>query len=108
MGLKLEMGTAPLPVVVVDSVNEKPTPKPPAVAAELPAVKSEFEVVDVKHSGSIQADYRFRLMLQSLLGDYFGLKVHHEDQSVTVFALTGAGHKLVKADPESRTTLLLI
>lgn len=50
LGLKLEMGTAPLPVVVVDSVKEKPTPNPPIVATELPAVKSEFDMVDVKLS----------------------------------------------------------
>jgi uncharacterized protein (TIGR03435 family) len=39
-----------------------------------------------------------------MLRDYFGLKVHNEDQSVTVLALTGAGQKLVKADPASRTS----
>jgi len=39
-----------------------------------------------------------------MLRDYFGLKTHNEDRSVTVFALTGAGHKLMKADPESRTS----
>ncbi len=168
LGLKLEMGTAPLPVVVVDSVKQTPTPNPATVPAELPPRKSEFDVVDVKlsdpgaqeriqfqpgrfiaqavtlhtliqhawdldnyedllvgepkwssedrfdiiatvsrqdgGSGSLQNDDRFRLMLRSLLRDYFGLKVHNEDRSVTVLALTGAGHKLVKADPTSRTS----
>ncbi len=36
LGLKLELKSTPVAVVVVDSVNEKPTPNPPEVASLLP------------------------------------------------------------------------
>jgi len=36
LGLKLEQKTAPLPVIMVDSVNEKPTPNPPGIDKALP------------------------------------------------------------------------
>lgn len=47
LGLKLETSTIPLPVIVVDSVNEKPTANPPNA---LPASPTEFEVADLKPS----------------------------------------------------------
>jgi uncharacterized protein (TIGR03435 family) len=50
LGLKLQLQKTPLPVVVVDSVNEKPTDNPPGIAASLPASPLEFDVADVKPS----------------------------------------------------------
>ena len=50
LGLKLEMGKAPLPVLVVDSVNRKPTDNMPGVAEKLPGLRLEFDVVDIKPS----------------------------------------------------------
>ena len=51
LGLKLEPRKVPRPVVVVDSVNETPTPNPPAVAVGLPpAQPAEFEVAVLKES----------------------------------------------------------
>jgi uncharacterized protein (TIGR03435 family) len=51
LGLKLESEKAPAPVVVVDSVNEKPTANPPDVATALPpGPPLEFEVADIKPS----------------------------------------------------------
>jgi uncharacterized protein (TIGR03435 family) len=47
LGLKLETSTIPLPVIVVASVNEKPTANPPNA---LPALPTEFEVADLKPS----------------------------------------------------------
>ncbi len=51
LGLKLEAGKAPVPVLVVDSVNEMPTPDPPGVTDALPAPPpAEFEVAVIKPS----------------------------------------------------------
>ena len=54
IGLKLEEKQSPMPAIVVESVNEKPTENPPGVAEALPAVPlpTEFEVADVKLSDS--------------------------------------------------------
>jgi uncharacterized protein (TIGR03435 family) len=49
-GLKLEARKVPLPVVVVDSANEKPTPNLPGVTEKLPVSPTEFEVADIKPS----------------------------------------------------------
>jgi uncharacterized protein (TIGR03435 family) len=49
-GLKLEARKVPLPVVIVDSANEKPTPNLPGVAEKLPISPTEFEVADIKPS----------------------------------------------------------
>jgi uncharacterized protein (TIGR03435 family) len=48
LGLKLEMGKVPMPVIVVDSVNRTPTGNPPGVTQSLPALPTEFEVADIK------------------------------------------------------------
>jgi len=50
LGLKLEQKSVPASVIVVDSVNEKPTANPPEVAKDFPAlpIPTEFEVADVK------------------------------------------------------------
>jgi uncharacterized protein (TIGR03435 family) len=50
LGLKLELTKVPLPVVAIDSVNEKPADNPPDTADILSAsaVPDTFEVADVK------------------------------------------------------------
>ena len=50
LGLKLEEKPVPTPVLVVDSVNRKPTENPPGVAEALPSLSApaEFEVVSIK------------------------------------------------------------
>jgi uncharacterized protein (TIGR03435 family) len=45
-----------------------------------------------------------RVMLQSLLAQRFGLKVHKDRQQVTVYALTAVKPKLKDADPSERST----
>ena len=47
LGLKLDVSTIPMPVIVIDSVNEKPAANPPN---SLPALPTEFEVADLKPS----------------------------------------------------------
>ncbi len=49
LGLKMEMQTVPTPVIIVDSVNQKPTPNPPGLTTSLPpAPPAEFDVAEVK------------------------------------------------------------
>jgi uncharacterized protein (TIGR03435 family) len=50
LGLKLELTKIPMPVVAVDSVNEKPTDNLPGVSAKMPTPPAEFEVADIKPS----------------------------------------------------------
>ena len=49
-GLKIEARKVPLPVVIVDSANEKPTPNLAGVTEKLPVSPTEFEVADIKPS----------------------------------------------------------
>jgi uncharacterized protein (TIGR03435 family) len=50
LGLKLELKTAPLPVVAVESVDQKPTPNAAGIEEALPGVTAptEFDVAEVK------------------------------------------------------------
>lgn len=50
LGLKLTMETAPAPVLVVDSVDEEPTPNRPDLDKLLPPRVAEFEVASVRPS----------------------------------------------------------
>lgn len=51
LGLKLEPQKVAVPVIVVDSVNQKPTDNPPGVTTSLPPPPpAEFEVADIKPS----------------------------------------------------------
>jgi uncharacterized protein (TIGR03435 family) len=50
LGLELESQNVPTPVLVVDSVERKPTDNLPGVTQMLPAVPTEFEVSDIKLS----------------------------------------------------------
>ncbi|HEY1753801.1 MAG TPA: TIGR03435 family protein [Bryobacteraceae bacterium] len=49
LGLKLEPGKVPMPVIVVDGVNQKPTANSPDVKTALPApAPAEFEVASLR------------------------------------------------------------
>jgi uncharacterized protein (TIGR03435 family) len=50
LGLKLELQQVPAPVIVVDHVDQKPTPNPSGVAKILPPRSLEFEVATIKLS----------------------------------------------------------
>jgi uncharacterized protein (TIGR03435 family) len=51
LGLKLDQQRVPTPVIVVDSVNQAPTPNPSGIAANIPAPPPmEFDVAEVKLS----------------------------------------------------------
>jgi len=62
LGLKLDLGKIPMPVLVVDSANEKPTDNPPNVAQILPpAPPAEFDVAVIKPSAPDSTDLRGRI-----------------------------------------------
>jgi uncharacterized protein (TIGR03435 family) len=50
LGLKLELQKIPVPVIVVDSVNQKPAGNPPGATKSLPVTPTEFEVAVIKPS----------------------------------------------------------
>jgi uncharacterized protein (TIGR03435 family) len=51
LGLKLDQGSVPTPVFVVESVNSEPTPNPSGVSAAIPSPPPmEFDVADIKLS----------------------------------------------------------
>jgi len=61
LGLKLDLETAPRPVLIVDSVNEKPTPNPPGLEKVLPTPPpAQFDVATIKPSKP-DADFRGRI-----------------------------------------------
>ena len=85
LGLKLEAKTAPLPVVIVDSVNQAPTPNLPDIAERLPPPPTaEFEVAVVRPSSPDESHFRIDTegnnvtvvygTLQTLIVNAYGLK----------------------------------
>jgi uncharacterized protein (TIGR03435 family) len=48
LGLKLEAATTPMPVIVIDSVNRKPTDNSPDIAKSFPPLPTEFDVAEIK------------------------------------------------------------
>jgi uncharacterized protein (TIGR03435 family) len=63
LGLKLDLQKAPLPVLVVESVDQKPTENAPDIGKILPGVAAptEFEVADVKRTPSDVHDQKFQI-----------------------------------------------
>jgi uncharacterized protein (TIGR03435 family) len=56
LGLKLEKREVPMPVTVIDRANPAPTPNPPGMILNLPALPTEFEVAAIKPT---PPDFRF-------------------------------------------------
>jgi uncharacterized protein (TIGR03435 family) len=48
LGLHLEAGMRPAPVIVIDSVDRTPTPNPEGVTAKLPSFPTEFDVAELR------------------------------------------------------------
>lgn len=59
LGLKLELTKVPMPVIAVDSVNEKPTDNLPGITEKMPVAPTEFEVADIKPSAPIEPGQGF-------------------------------------------------
>ena len=62
LGLKLELTKAPMPVILVDSVNRKPTETPPGTAEALRlAPATEFEVAEIKPTDPSTKGIKFNI-----------------------------------------------
>ncbi|HXE62469.1 MAG TPA: TIGR03435 family protein [Bryobacteraceae bacterium] len=61
LGLKLERKDVPQPVVVVDKVNEKPTPNAAGVKESLPPIRESFEVAELRPSAPGSAEGGFSI-----------------------------------------------
>ena len=48
LGLKLEAQKQPMPVIFVESVNEKPTGNPPGIVTKIPTFPTEFDVAELR------------------------------------------------------------
>lgn len=86
LGLDLEMVKIPTPAIVVESVEEHPTPNSPEVAANFPAPAMEFEVAEIKpvdpktpdfgahikieHGGRVDIAMSLRNLIQEAWGDF--------------------------------------
>lgn len=57
LGLRLEQQDAPLPVIVVDRVNEKPIESSPETMRKLPRTPTEFEVGAIRPSAPDEKPY---------------------------------------------------
>ncbi len=74
LGLKLALETAPRPVLIVDSVDEAPTPNPSDLAKRMPPLPpAQFEVATIKPA---KPDEKSRLMPQGdqVIGNAITLK----------------------------------
>ena len=61
LGLLLMPSTAPAPVLVVDRVNQNPSPNPPDTARKLPPRVVEYEVADLKINKEGNAESGFNI-----------------------------------------------
>jgi uncharacterized protein (TIGR03435 family) len=59
LGLKLDLQTISMPVVVVDKVNQKPTANLAGVGSSVPDAPVEFEAADIKPSAPGSQGFRF-------------------------------------------------
>jgi uncharacterized protein (TIGR03435 family) len=97
LGLKLEERQVPTPVIVVDSVNEKPSPNPPEVAEALPPIQlpSEFEVASIKPSdpggrgGRSQTQPGGRLNIQGMPMRFLLLRAFNTNNREQLIGLPG-------------------
>jgi uncharacterized protein (TIGR03435 family) len=95
LGLKLEDRHVPTPVIVVDSVNEKPTANPPGLAEALPPVPAptEFEVASVKttdpdvRGGRYQMQPGGRLTVQGMAMRFLVMRAFNVNNSDQVAGL---------------------
>lgn len=61
IGLKLDAAAVPMPVIVVESVNQTPTANSPEALAAFPPLPTEFEVAEVKMTDPDYHDLNFQI-----------------------------------------------
>jgi uncharacterized protein (TIGR03435 family) len=67
------------------------------------AATDKYDVTGVPPAGADSGIDALRTMMQTLLTERFALKMHNEDRTVEVYALTAMKPKLPKADPANRS-----
>ncbi len=67
------------------------------------AAGDKYDITGVPPAGADSGLDALRVMMQNLLTERFALKMHNEDRTVEVYALTAAKSKLQKADPANRS-----
>ncbi len=112
LGLHVEQAKIATPVIVVDSVNEKPSANPAGVTEKLPEMPKEFEVATVKPSapGSTGGNFSFqngRITVQNIaLKDLIELAWDLADNRITgipAFAETDHYDIAAKAPADAST-----
>jgi uncharacterized protein (TIGR03435 family) len=98
LGLKLEQKLVPMPVLVVDSVNRKPSPDPPEVAEALPPipVPTEFEVADIKQTDPSVRGGRFNFQPG---GRFVAQAISLRVLIMNAFNVRGRGEEIVGLPP---------
>jgi uncharacterized protein (TIGR03435 family) len=114
LGLKLEPGKVPMPVLVVDSVNQEPTANPPEVTALPTPPPPRFEVASVRPSlpGALLQPaayetgyYRVRgTPLKSLISQAWDLNVQEELEGAPKFVDSARFDIVAKASAATATT----
>jgi uncharacterized protein (TIGR03435 family) len=83
LGLTLELKNVPMPALVVESVNRKPTPNAPGVSTNLGLAAARFEVASIKPidptqrilpGGRSGSEMRFLGTLRTLIGQAFRIQ----------------------------------
>ena len=116
LGLKLEDRQIPMPVMVVDSVNEKPSPNPPGTSDILPMKPppTEFEVASVKPADPNARGFRmqmqpggrvnFNLPMRMLLMQAFAVNNNDQLVGVPAWADSAPFDILAKAPSDDATS----
>jgi uncharacterized protein (TIGR03435 family) len=73
LGLKLSLGEVAAPVIVVDKVNEKPTPNRPGVSEQLSS-RPQFEVADIKQDREVTEGSYVRIDRGGLVRIHMSMK----------------------------------
>ncbi len=114
LGLKLEERQVPTPVLVVESVNQKPSENPPGTAEALPpmAAPEAFEVASVKPSNPDSRNSRFQMQpggrlnaegvpLRFLIARAFNTNNNEQLTGVPSWADSARFDVIAKAPPDS-------
>jgi uncharacterized protein (TIGR03435 family) len=67
------------------------------------AAADKYDITAVPPAGADSGLDALRAMMQTLLAERFALRMHNEDRTVEVYALTTVKPKLQKADPANRS-----
>lgn len=90
LGLNLELKDVPVPALVVESANRKPTPNAPGVSANLGLAAARFEVASIKpvdpnvrlQGNRIGSELRFAANLKTLIAQAFFIQPNAQNDEI--------------------------